>query len=77
MFTTTALQRSGCKQKLTTADEQLIVRKIRLNTKAHKREIAKDLEFSGSNAPTSTIKRILHKNDLNRYCERKKPWEQG
>lgn len=73
MFTTATLPRSGRKRKLTPGDERFIVRMVRLNPKITKKAIAKDLEVSGIKVSTSTIKRILHKNDLRGYRARKKP----
>ena len=71
--TTETLPRSGRKRKLTVADERLVVRKVRMNPKLTAKEIVNYLEASGMNVSTSTIKRILHKNQLKGCRARKKP----
>ena len=73
ILTTESLPRSGRKRKLTVADERLVVRKVRMNPKLTTKEIANYLEASGMNVSTSTIKRILHKNELKGCRARKKP----
>ena len=73
LLTTETLPRSGRKRKLTVADERLVVRKVRMNPELTTKEIAHYLEASGMNVSTSTIKRILHKNELKGCRARKKP----
>ena len=73
LLTTETLPRSRRKQKLTVADETLVVRKVRMNPKLATKEIVNYLEASGMNVSTSTIKRILHKNQLKGCRARKKP----
>ena len=80
LLTTDSLPRSGRKRKLTVADERLVVRKVRVNPKLTTKEIlltigniANYLEASGMNVSTSTIKGILHKNELKGCRGRKKP----
>ena len=80
LLTTESLPRSGRKRKLTVADERLVVRKDRVNPKLTTKEIllticniANHLEASGMNVSTSTIKGILHKNELKGCRGRKKP----
>ena len=71
--TTETLQRSGRKSKLTTKDEQILVRKVELNPKTTKKDMVKELAMSDIKVSTSTIKRMLHKNGLKGYRYRKKP----
>ena len=43
---TETLQRSGRKRKLTTKDEQILVRKVKLNPKTTKKDMIKELAMS-------------------------------
>ena len=72
-LTTETLPRSGRKRKLTVANERLVVRKVRMNTKSTTKEIANYLEASGMKVSSSTITRILHKNERKWCRAQKKP----
>lgn len=65
--------RSGRKSKISKTAERKLLRLVKNNPTTTKKELVKELENSGTTVSPSTVKRLLHRNDMRGCRARKKP----
>ena len=65
--------RSGRRRGLSPRDERTLVRKVQINPRTTAKDLLKMLEETCTKVSISTVKRVLHRHNLNGRSARKKP----